>query len=385
MTALFFISIAFCLYTYLVFPLILHSRAAVKAPEKSTSLEYSEDPALHPVVEPVVAVSVVIAVHNEAKHLPAKLASLQALNYPKHLLECVFVSDGSTDETVSILIEACAGRENWQVCQYATAAGKPTALNMGVSHASGEIIIFMDARQTVSTNAVNAMVMRLQNPDVGAVSGELVLTDEHGVEMGDVGLYWKYEKWIRENESRLFSTTGATGALYAIRREDYPVLNKDALLDDFEVPISLLREGKRTVFEPSARAYDRPEKRASGEFRRKARTLAGNFQSFSRHPWMFNPSKNPVWWQFVSHKVFRLVVPYALIMAFLSSAFGTHEFLRVMLAAQLTFYALGVLGMMGMNNRITSFVSLFMQLNAAAVVGAYRAFRGSSAIHWKSA
>lgn len=387
MFSVFVVSIAFCLYTYLVFPLVLHWRVSrirsvpgapvAGAIGEQTHCQSEEAKSLPPV-------SIVIAVHNEARHLPAKLASLAALNYPTHLLECIFVSDGSTDTTLSLLTMACTERENWHVEHYAQAAGKPTALNLGVSLASGEIIIFMDARQSVSTNAVCAMVNRLQTPSVGAVSGELVLTNNQGNEAGDVGLYWRYEKWIRENESRLFSTTGATGALYAIRKKDYPVLRSDALLDDFEIPISLLRQGKRTVFEPSACAYDRPEEKVSGEFRRKARTLAGNFQSFSRHPWMFNPWKNPVWWQFVSHKVFRLMVPYALMAALLSSVLGSHEFLRVMLAAQLIFYVLGVMGMLGVSNRITSFVSLFVQLNAAAVVGAFRATFGGSAVQWKS-
>jgi len=385
--SVFFVSIAFCLYTYLVFPLILHWRVNRKRSAHGSPVAGNikgEIQSQTKDANSLPLVTIVIAVHNEARHLPAKLASLAALDYPVHLLECIFVSDGSTDATVSLLVTACTEQENWQVEHYAQAAGKPTALNLGVSLASGEIIVFMDARQSVSINAVSALVSRLQVSDVGAVSGELVLTNEQGEEAGGVGLYWQYEKWIRENESRLFSTTGATGALYAIRRKDYPTLRSDALLDDFEIPVSLLRQGKRTVLEPSACAFDRPEEKASGEFKRKARTLAGNFQSFARHPWLFNPWKNPVWWQFVSHKVFRLLVPYALLAAFISSVLGSHEFLRVMMVAQLIFYILGVMGMLGVSNRITSFVSLFVQLNAAAVVGAFRASFGSSAVQWKS-
>ena len=383
MIYVFMISIAFCIYTYVVFPVLLHYRAALTPSRRVVPCRQNQQAASSTAIREQ-SVTVVIAAHNEMNHLPAKIASLDALDYPKHLLECIFISDGSTDGTVNVLREACAQRGTWHFEHYSQGAGKPTALNLGVERATGEIIVFMDARQTVSANALQALVNRLQDPTVGAVSGELVLTDDHGVEVGDVGLYWQYEKWIRENESRVFSTTGATGALYAIRRSEYSPLLADALLDDFDIPVGLLKQGKRTVFEPLARAYDRPEAKASGEFKRKARTLAGNFQSFTRHPWMFNPLENPVWWQFLSHKVFRLIVPYALLIALYSSIVGTHEFLRVMLAAQLTFYAVGVLGMLGVSNRITSIVNLFLQLNAAAVVGAYRALRGGSAVRWKS-
>jgi len=376
-TAVFIAAFGFCLYTYLIFPLLLHWRAHRREIAGLESAELSS-------TTKTASVSIVIAAHNEVKNLPAKFDSLDRLSYPPQLLECVFVSDGSTDDSVDLLQKVCSTRDNWRFEHYSPAAGKPTALNIGVAISQGDIIVFMDARQSISSNAVQALVHRLWADDVGAVSGELVLADDRGQEAANVGLYWRYEKWIRVNESKLFSTTGATGALYAIRRRDYQPLPADALLDDFDTPVSLLRTGKRTVFEPLAKAFDQAEARSSDEFRRKARTLAGNFQSFKRHSWLFNPSRNPVWWQFISHKVCRLLVPYAMLIAFIASLLGSTWFLQLMLAGQLAFYSLGVLGMLGVDNQFINVIKLFLQLNAAAVVGAWRATRGSSGVRWKA-
>jgi len=371
---LFFIAVFFCVYTYAIFPLILHLRAKDKPLESRVAL--SEQP----------LVSVVIAAHNEANNIARKLESLRALDYPAQRIEFVFVSDGSTDQSIAMLEAAQKEMPNLKVTHYDPAAGKPTALNVGVDMASGDVLVFMDARQRVSANAIGVLCERLAMPGIGAVSGELSLADDNGVESANVGLYWRYEKWIRQNESRLFSTTGATGALYAIRRSDYIQHEPDVLLDDFDTPVAILAKGQRTVFEPDAKVFDVAESSASGEFRRKTRTLAGNFQSFMRNKWLFNPAKNPVFLQFLSHKVFRLLVPYAMLLALIASIFGSGWFLNIMLFGQIIFYAVGLANMMGikaLDNKVFNFIKVFLQLNAAAVAGAFRYLSGNASVRWK--
>ncbi|PID59929.1 MAG: glycosyl transferase [Gammaproteobacteria bacterium] len=375
MMLLFAASVLFCLHTYAGFPLWLHWRA-------------SKRPPLPAAVPPAKgndwpSVSVIIAAHNEARHLPAKIRSLDALDYPADRLEVVFVSDGSSDATNRLLGDAVAERAGWRLIEQAPAAGKPSALNRGVAAAAGEVLLMMDARQPISTNAAKALVARLLTPGVGAVSGELVLATDAGGEAGNVGLYWRYERWIRANESRLFSTTGATGALYAIRHEDFQPLPPDTLLDDFDIPVRLLRQGRRTLFEPEAKVFDQAEASAAGEFRRKVRTLAGNYQSFRRHPWLFNPATNPVWWQFLSHKVFRLLVPFAMGLALVSSLLGDGILLDTAFWLQIAFYALGLWGLDGSGGRLANVIAVFLQLNAAAVLGAWRALTGTAGVRWK--
>ncbi|MBX2879553.1 MAG: glycosyltransferase family 2 protein [Granulosicoccus sp.] len=374
MLFVFLAALLFIAYTYAIFPLLLHFLAS-----KRTAYNPAQ-PDQWPTV------SIVIAAHNEAKSLPAKLDSLQAMDYPPEKVQWVVVSDGSTDDTPNVLEQAFANHPNRIVCHYEQSLGKCGALNHGVEQATGEIIVFMDARQLVSSNALKELVPCVLDPAIGAASGELVLKEDSSLEAANFGLYWRYEKWLRDNESKLFSTTGVTGALYAIRREDFIPNKIGTLLDDFETPISLLKHGKRTLFVSGVYAFDEANDDLSVEFRRKVRNLAGNWQSFVRNSWLFNPRKNPVWWQFISHKLFRLLVPYAMVITLVSSALGDGLFLNLMFFLQALMYALAAASyaeLPGTSNKLMNFLKVFLQLNAAAVVATFRFFFGKRAISWR--
>jgi len=298
---LFILSAGFVVYIFAVFPLLLHVRAS-KRPQL-----FAPEPTEWP------SVSIVIAAHNEAKNLPIKFASLEQLDYPAELIEWVVVSDGSSDATSELAADWFNEHSNRTLIQYETPKGKCGALNVGVSAATHDIILFMDARQPVSSNVAKRLIPFVLDPSIGAATGELVLASDSSLEAANFGMYWRYEKWIRDNESRLFSTTGVTGALYAIRRKDFTPNPEGTLLDDFDTPVGLLKQRKRTVYVPGAFAFDAASDDIKQEFRRKVRNLGGNWQSYMRHKWLFNPYKNPVWLQFLSHKFGRLLVPWALI------------------------------------------------------------------------
>lgn len=367
MLYLFLASIGFIAYTYALFPLLLHVRA------RSQPLLLAVLPERWP------SVSIVIPTCNEAHHLPARLANLAALDYPEDRVEWIIVSNGSTDGTEALLHRAFFGFPRRKYLHLPKAVGKSSAISQGVSLASSHIVVFMDARLPVSRNALRKLVPYLLYPQVGAVSGELLLSDPTSPAAGNFGLYWRYEKWIRENESRLFSTTGVTGALYAIRRRDFRANRNATLLDEFETPVRLLKQGKRTLFIAGAHAYDRASDSIRREFQQKVRTLAGNWQSFQANPWLFFPARNPVWWQFLSHKLFRLLVPWALISAFLSALLGEGLFLDIMFAVQWVFYVLvaaSYLHMPGTSNRVINLLQVIVQLNAAALLATLRHLRG---------
>ncbi|MGQ7846885.1 glycosyltransferase [Granulosicoccus sp. 3-233] len=367
MIYLFLVSMGFIAYTYAVFPLLLHLRAR-------------SQPVLSTVVpEHWPSVSIVIPTCNEARFLPARLNNLAALDYPASKVEWIFVSNGSTDGTEAWLHSAFFGYPDRKYLHLATPVGKSSAIKQGVALASGRIIVFMDARLPVSGNALKKLVPYLQYPEVGAVSGELVLSDPTSLAAGNFGLYWRYEKWIRENESRLYSTTGVTGALYAIRRRDFKPNRNATLLDEFDTPVRLLKQGKRTLFVAGAHAYDKASDNIRQEFQKKVRNLAGNWQSFQANPWLFQPSRNPVWWQFLSHKLFRLLVPYALITAFVSALLGEGTFLDIMFALQWIFYVLvaaSYLNMPGTGNRVMNLLKVIVQLNAAALMATLHHLKG---------
>jgi len=253
--------------------------------------------------------------------------------------------------------------------------GKCGALNEGVAAASGDIILFMDARQPISANAAKRLIPFLLQPDIGAATGELILSEDSSLEAANFGLYWRY-------------TTGVTGALYAIRRSDFTPNPIGTLLDDFDTPVGLLKEGKRTVYVPGAFAFDAAADDIHQEFRRKVRNLGGNWQSFTRNNWLFSPTKNPVWLQFVSHKLGRLLVPWALIIAAVTAVVGASSspFLLVMFVLQLAFYLLAAASYMNLplaRTKLLNFPKIFVQMNAAALVGTLRYFFSRRAISWR--
>jgi cellulose synthase/poly-beta-1,6-N-acetylglucosamine synthase-like glycosyltransferase len=293
------------------------------------------------------AVSVVVAAHNEASRLPGRIANLLAQNYPGSL-DIVIVSDGSTDQPQRALEHF---DDRVQLVELPR-GGKALALNAGVAATRGEIIAFADARQRWDIDATRELVSNFQDPEVGAATGELFLDSESRPNPSEstvgeaVGLYWKYEKWLRRRESLVWSTMGATGAIYALRRSLWRPLPARTLLDDVLAPMRCVLAGKRIVFDERARAYDRAVSDGAAEAQRKTRTLAGNYQILALEPRLLLPFANPVWVQYVSHKLGRLVAPWALIAAFLTSAVLAvdHWFHAVALILQLGFYGLAAIG-----------------------------------------
>jgi biofilm PGA synthesis N-glycosyltransferase PgaC len=206
------------------------------------------------------------------------------------------------------------------------------------------VVVFCDARQHVDAGAIRELVANFSDPAVGAVTGELMLLDDSYQLAGDgVGLYWRYEKRLRAMESAIHSTVGATGALYSVRRSLLAPLPEQAILDDMIVPLRAVLAGHRTVFEPRAQAYDRvcpPEL----EFPRKLRTLVGNFQLLRVMPQLLDPRRNPVFLQFVSHKVGRLLVPYCLVSLLAANLLLDQPIYVSFLICQCAWYSLAAAG-----------------------------------------
>ncbi|MGB8830690.1 MAG: glycosyltransferase family 2 protein [Candidatus Sulfotelmatobacter sp.] len=313
-------------------------------------------------------VSIVMVVRNEAESLEAKLQNLFSLDYPAP--QIVVVSDGSTDETEEILRRHEA---RLQAVLNRTAQGKASGLNDAIKFATGEIVAFTDVRQRIEPGAVRLLASNFADPEVGCVSGELMLGDPaKGESSQGVSLYWRIEKLVRELEAASGSVVGATGALYAVRRELLATVPAETILDDVYLPMEVVRQGKRTVFDARARAWDAPNLGTEREFSRKVRTLSGNFQLVQLAPWLLT-SQNPIRFEFVSHKLLRLLVPCALAVLLLSSLVLRGPFYRSVLILQIAFYALSVLALCrmlkaGMLSRIADAAGTFVLLNGAALV-----------------
>jgi hypothetical protein len=203
--------------------------------------------------------------------------------------------------------------------------------------------------------------------------------------MAGVGLYWRFEKWLRKMESRVHSTVGLTGSICAVRRALFRPIPPGTILDDVYWPLQVVMQGYRVVHDGQARAYDRLPERTRDEFRRKVRTLCGNFQLVSRMPSSLLPWRNPIAWQFVSHKLMRLVVPWALIGLLVTSLYLPGPFYRVALAAQIMFYIAGLAGLAKPFTgrfRLMSASASFLVLNAAAWLSFWVWISGRSNRSW---
>lgn len=369
---IFWISGGFVAYVYAGYPLLITGLSRLRRiPPRSPQAD-SQLP----------RVTVLMAAHNEAQRLPAKIANLHALDYPPDKLAILLVSDGSTDGS----IDSVQALPRVRAVGYPDRAGKARALNFAMPHVESEFVVFCDVRQQLEASSVRRLMGNFRDPAVGAVSGELIHRPAGSATGRSIGLYWRYEKLIRKAESRFDSTVGASGALYAIRTRDFTPLPADTLLDDFEIPMQITRRGKRTVLESGAQVIDTLHEQLADERKRKIRTLAGNFQSFAHHPWLFSPLHNRLWFQFISHKVFRLIVPYALLSLLLASAVSPGILYKSALALQLLFYALAGLGYVSDSagtNRLVSFARTFVDMNSAAVIALLRFLTGKLNARWE--
>jgi biofilm PGA synthesis N-glycosyltransferase PgaC len=364
MELLFWVSAGFVLYVYAGYPLLLGVWAWIKgagvifrAPRNS-SAEHDSRPYFE-----LPGVSVIIAARNEAPRLPARIENLLAADYPQDRLQIIVASDGSTDATVDALAPYARRVELLMM----PPGGKARTLNAAISRARHPILVFADARQRFAPDAIRRLVDHFIDPTVGAVSGELVLDCENdrrrtadrrkaargrdrriaaSTIAAGVGAYWKYEKWLRRHEAIVGSTLGVTGAVYAMRRSLWTPLPADTILDDVLGPMRVVLKRYRVIFESRAQAFDITSSDASAETRRKVRTLAGNYQLIWQEPRLLVPLVNPVWLQFMSHKVGRLLVPYALVITFVTSAWLATSALvyGAAFAAQVLFYGLAVYG-----------------------------------------
>ncbi len=365
---LFWISIIAIAYTYLGYPLMVWGIGRLRNGQARKS-------------DLTPTVSVIVACHNQADEITARIQNLLACDYPADRLEILIVSDGSTDATASVACRFASRRV--RVFGYPERRGKAHALNVGMRHAKGEIVVFTDARQWFDPSAIRHLTANFADDTVGAVSGELLLTNESGSHTAaSVGLYWKYEKWIRKSESRAGSMIGATGAIYAIRRRLWEPLPPTTLLDDVYTPMRIALGGWRVVFDEQARAYDVASVAAGREFVRKARTLTGNYQLLDLLPQTLLPT-SLLAFQFYSHKLMRLVAPLFFLLLFFTNLlivadamrFVEAAFYGVVLLGQIAFYAsvalAAYLTKLNRSIQVLNLAYLFSVMNVAAVVGLF--------------
>ncbi len=253
--------------------------------------------------------------------------------------------------------------------------GKCANLNAGVRLATGDVLIMGDAHQLFATDAITRLVQRLGDARVGAVGGQLEIPRDRA---GLVSrLYWRYERALRANESRVHSTIGVSGSIYAIRRALWEPLPAGLILDDVYVPMRLVLLGHRVAFDRAAVATETRRVESDQEFRRKVRTLTGNYQLCAWLPAILVPGRNPVWLQFVLHKLARLLTPFALVASAIGFAIALPQVLVMPVGIAIgTAIAAAALSPDPISRRLRSAGLQLSSLLSAPVVALFNALRG---------
>jgi cellulose synthase/poly-beta-1,6-N-acetylglucosamine synthase-like glycosyltransferase len=332
---LFWILIATVTWCYAGYPLFIATLARLRPRALRPS----------PIADFPLRVTVVVAVRNEKASLARRIDNLLQQQYPADRLDVLVVSNGSQDGTEEIAQMLARRNERVHVLVSPAERGKAGAINMAAAEATGDVIVFADARQTFALDTVGRLVEPFADPQVGAVSGRMLVRRADLASVEGVRLYWGFETRLREAESRSGSVVGATGAIYGVRRALLPTIPANLILDDVYVPLRIAMSGHRVVMATDAIAFDEPSNDQKAEYARKRRTMVGNIQLIRAVPELLLPFHNPLFFRFVSHKLLRLLTPFCFVALLGVSAVLPGVFYGAFFLAELALYILGAVGL----------------------------------------
>ncbi len=388
MTLLFWLSVLFILYSYVLYPLIVALLARLKAA-----------PAPFPPYEPTV--TLLIAAYNEKAVIAEKLENSLALEYPREKLQILVAADGSNDGTEAIVAGYAA--RGVELSFRPERGGKMAAIDHALQKARGEILLMSDANNLYNSGALRALVAPFGDPSVGATGGAKYVIEGDGALGDSEGAYWKYESWLKKQETRLGCATGAAGEANAMRRSLYVSPPREIINDDYFLMTQVLRRGYRMVYVPQAQSFERVSASAQDEVERRARIVAGRYQMMARSAQTL-PFNRPLWlWQLVSHKYTRPLVPFFMIFALLTALSAliwppaaspawlwlAAPWNWLAFGAQIVFYLAALLGnFIGERGRIGKLfylASFLVNSNWAALRGFWRFLTRGQKTQWKRA
>ncbi len=388
LVALFWICVGSVVYTYAGYPLLLALLARLRPA-----------PGPYPPAEPLV--TLLIAAYNEEAEIAAKLENSLQLDYPRERLQILVVADGSSDRTPEIV--AGFAERGVELSFSPPRRGKMAAINRALPEARGEIIVFSDANNLYQPNVLRELVAPFVDPSVGGVTGAKVIAKGDGALGASEGLYWRYESFVKEQETRLGCCMGVAGEILAIRRELFESPPDAIINDDTHMALRLVKRGYRVLYAPQARSVERVSQSAADERARRARIFAGRYQaiSYARDLW---PWSHPLrLWQIWSHQTIRTLSALGMVGAFFTNlllvlrprraARGLWQLGRPLaqgiLLLQVLFYAVALLGTQVRSNsrlgRIAYLPTFFLNLNWAGLIGLYRFLTRRQTTLWQRA
>jgi len=339
-------------------------------------------------------VTLFIAAYNEIDFVETKIKNSLSLNYPKDKIEFVWVTDGSDDGTNLELQKY----ENIKVLHQNERKGKIGAINRGMAYVNTPIVIFSDANSLLNKGAIREIVKEFADKKVGCVAGEKRISagdKDNAVNSGE-GIYWKYESFIKRNESGLSSVVGAVGELFAIRTELFETIEEDTILDDLIISLRIALKGYKIKYTPNAYATEKASANINEELKRKIRIAYGGFQAISRLLPILNPLRHPLLsFQYNSHKILRwAVVPFAILMLFplnffIAYAYNWQGIFSYFFYLQILFYSLAFAGFImrskSLKNKVLFAPYYIFIMNLAQILGCIRFIRKKQTVNWERA
>jgi len=385
---LFWLCVLFVIYVYAGYPLLLGLLARLR-PKPGAYASYT----------PVV--TLIVAAYNEERVIGKKMENCVALDYPRDRLQILVMNDCSEDRTAEI-VSGFAG-QGVELITAPQRRGKMANVIHAIQNlARGEVILISDATNLYAPNVLRELSAPFADPTVGAVFGARDIVRGDGALGDSEGLYWKYESFIQEQETRLGCSTGAFGDIFAIRRSLFETPPPRVINDDFFIAMRLVKRGYRVIYNPKARTSERVSPTAQDEVTRRARMIAGRYQAISMAGQLLPFDRPRLVWQVLSHKFFRPLVPFAMIGALLANvatliwppSAGNLDLIRlappfnwIFIVAQLLFYLLALVGQnLERKNTLARMLYLptfLVNSNLAALFGLYGFLTGKQSSLWK--
>lgn len=385
MTIIFWISLFIIFYTYVGYGILLYILVRIKRlfvkPVKLVDGSFTP------------SLTLIVAAYNEASVIEEKIQNTLQLIYPKDKLQLIFVTDGSTDNTASII----ANYQQIQLLHKDGRSGKINAVHRAMSEVNTEIVVFTDANTFLNENALLRIAKHYIDPKVGAVSGEKRVAIEANADAtAGEGFYWKYESALKKWDAELYSVVGAAGELFSVRTDLYVAVEPDTLLDDFMISMKIAMKGYKIAYDADAYAMESSSENLKEEYKRKVRIASGGIQSIIRTSKLFNPFFMPLLgFQYVSHRVLRwTITPFLMILVvFVNGYLLVDTFnwlLGITMVGQVSFYSLAALGWLlerkEVRIKILFIPYYFCFMNYCVLVGIYRYFfTQKSSVLWDKA
>jgi cellulose synthase/poly-beta-1,6-N-acetylglucosamine synthase-like glycosyltransferase len=384
LSILFWLSFFLILYTYIGYPILITVLAYFWKRQK-------------PYFQTLPSVTFIIVAYNEEDYISKKIDNTLLLDYPREKLQILVVADGSTDQTPQLVNHY--QNQGIELAYIPERYGKFAAMTRAVQFARGEIVVFSDANNMYDPQSIRELVLPFSDSKVGGTTGaKLIIEDGRDLSAAE-GLYWKYESWIKIQESEIDSCISAVGEMITVRKSLFPASTEKVILDDQYLLLSILRQGYRMIYTPKARSFEYVSETAKDEVERRTRINAGLYQTMFMSNKMLPFNRPLLIWQIISHKYFRAIVPFAFIILLLSNILlvfrlpqpaylGLNQNVSfIFLGLQIAFYAIALLGnFLKFNNKIGKILylpSFLVNSNIAILMGFYKYITNQQSHSWK--